>query len=388
MCRHPFAPGFFAALDQTPWAGWRPGQRGLEQAAAEELVALSLQLQRNEGRHCWAFSPSDFLAGVAGRLQQEAHQLRAADIDATPGGGELAGGAGEVYSSSMTMGGPSSNDHGDSNGAASGASSEELDKSIAGVVSLQPGLGYRFTVGWIDRLVVYWEQHVVPNLLPMGPGTRPLAVLELGCWEGRSSCYLLLRLAAHPASRLVCVDPFELLHAQFDKNRRAWQDNVSAAVTQLSSTLQRDSGSHVDAEADSPPADETIIAAVQPWPVAMESRAREVLGGGKVLLLQQTSREVLPWLLANEPGPGSFDLIYVDGSHMCADVLLDAMLAFELLSIGGMLVFDDYAWDRYGHNPACHPKQAVDAFLTVMGDRVRMVHKGYQVMVQKQDQAA
>ena len=88
-------------------------------------------------------------------------------------------------------------------------------------------------------------------------------------------------------------------------------------------------------------------------------------------------------MLLVEGGPSQFDLAYVDGSHLRADVLFDGLLAFQLLAVGGVLVFDDYHWDRYTHNAACHPREAVDALLAVMGDKLRLLHKGYQVMVQK-----
>lgn len=173
---------------------------------------------------------------------------------------------------------------------------------------------------------------------------RPLRIIEIGCWEGRSSCYLLLRLARHPESRLICVDPFDLLHLQFEANRVAWGNNIRAALRQLSSELPPLSAQMLGSDNDA----------------ASPSRRSQQIGGGKVQLLQESSKSALPWLLSNKPGAESFDLVYVDGSHMCADVLFDALLAFELLRPGGVIVFDDYEWDRYRHNPACHPKRAVD----------------------------
>ena len=36
-----------------------------------------------------------------------------------------------------------------------------------------------------------------------------------------------------------------------------------------------------------------------------------------------------------------YDIIYIDGSHEARDVLEDAVLAYRLLKIGGLLIFDD-----------------------------------------------
>ncbi|KAL4440416.1 hypothetical protein ABPG75_003417 [Micractinium tetrahymenae] len=40
LCRHPFLPAFFAALDETPWRGWRPRQTQVAEACAAEIGQL------------------------------------------------------------------------------------------------------------------------------------------------------------------------------------------------------------------------------------------------------------------------------------------------------------------------------------------------------------
>lgn len=57
-----------------------------------------------------------------------------------------------------------------------------------------------------------------------------------------------------------------------------------------------------------------------------------------------------------------FDLIYVDGSHHTNDVIIDAIKSFELLKIGGILIFDDYIWGYY-KNPMDNPAGAINSFL-------------------------
>ena len=57
----------------------------------------------------------------------------------------------------------------------------------------------------------------------------------------------------------------------------------------------------------------------------------------KVTKIKATSREALRKLPFE-----SYDLVYLDGSHMAADVLEDAVLSFPLLKPGGILIFDDY----------------------------------------------
>lgn len=44
---------------------------------------------------------------------------------------------------------------------------------------------------------------------------------------------------------------------------------------------------------------------------------------------------------------GLFDLAYIDGSHLRLDVLSDAVMCWALLREGGLMVLDDYEWDRW-----------------------------------------
>ena len=72
--------------------------------------------------------------------------------------------------------------------------------------------------------------------------------------------------------------------------------------------------------------------------------------------------------LIAERRPEPFDLVYIDGSHQAPDVLTDAVLAFQLLKVGGVMIFDDYLWsmDRPGtQDVLMMPKPAIDAFLNI-----------------------
>lgn len=77
-----------------------------------------------------------------------------------------------------------------------------------------------------------------------------------------------------------------------------------------------------------------------------------------------------------------FDVIYIDGSHRAADVLLDAALSWRLLKCDGLMIFDDYLWEM--DKPlAQRPQIAIDLFLEAYVPRLRVVHHGYQVAVQR-----
>ena len=77
-----------------------------------------------------------------------------------------------------------------------------------------------------------------------------------------------------------------------------------------------------------------------------------------------------------------FDFIYIDGSHIARDVLVDACMSWPLLKNNGIMVFDDYMW--MGSPLLLHrPKPAIDAFTSIFGQEMLIVHNGYQVAIQK-----
>lgn len=71
-----------------------------------------------------------------------------------------------------------------------------------------------------------------------------------------------------------------------------------------------------------------------------------------------------------------FDVIYVDGDHRAESALTDAVMAWRVLSKGGIMIFDDYAWEL-----GDGPRRAVDAFLSIFTPRV--IHKERQVFLEK-----
>ena len=127
----------------------------------------------------------------------------------------------------------------------------------------------------------------------------PCHLLEIGCFEGRSTRWLLDHIAVHPESTVSCVDIY-------------WQ------------------------------------------PLFLSN----MKGQFKVNLHEGPSRAILPTLPRQH-----FDFIYVDGSHETIDVLEDAVLSFRLLKTGGILGFDDYRWKNKERGQKRNvPKPAIDAF--------------------------
>ena len=68
----------------------------------------------------------------------------------------------------------------------------------------------------------------------------------------------------------------------------------------------------------------------------------------------------------------AFDFIYVDGSHLSTDVLVDLVLGFRLLNVGGLCICDDYLWEGQS-DPRHSPKMAIDAFSSIFSEQLQFV---------------
>jgi hypothetical protein len=102
----------------------------------------------------------------------------------------------------------------------------------------------------------------------------------------------------------------------------------------------------------------------------------------QVELIEKTSFEGL--LELHQRGVKA-DFIYVDGSHFAKDVLSDAVLGFELLNLGGVMLFDDAVSWRYGDHIQDSPKIAVDSFIQCNWNRLRVLEmpNGYQIAIKR-----
>ena len=80
----------------------------------------------------------------------------------------------------------------------------------------------------------------------------------------------------------------------------------------------------------------------------------------------------------------TFDVIYVDASHTADNVLRDAVLSWDLLKPGGVLIFDDYAY-RPAHPAELRPKEALDGFITAFRNELEVIKRGWHLTVKKKE---
>jgi len=160
-------------------------------------------------------------------------------------------------------------------------------------------------------------------------------LLEIGSFEGFSACYMLWRL---PDAQLTCIDTFagSVEHAVSDTDLATLEEVFMRNVTM------------VDA-----------------------SRVRTMVDDSRRALLDLAAEEQ------------RCDLVYVDGSHLGLDVLVDTALAWRLVTDGGFLVWDDYGWKGLGEDALLRPGPAIDAFLGLVEGKYELLRRDVQVAVRK-----
>jgi predicted O-methyltransferase YrrM len=193
--------------------------------------------------------------------------------------------------------------------------------------------GKTFTTDWAASHFFAWAE-----LLHRLRHT-PVRILEIGSWEGRSALFFLNYL---PQSRIVCIDTFA--------------GNVEHHLDPYFAELATKTESQFDANL-----------------AAVADRVEKIKG---------SSTRVLPELgVAGR----RFDLAYIDGSHLAADVYSDALLTWPMMEPGGIVIFDDYEWDAVPEPLPEHekPKLGIDMFLATLDGRYEELRRAYQLVIVK-----
>jgi predicted O-methyltransferase YrrM len=186
---------------------------------------------------------------------------------------------------------------------------------------------------WFSRNIPIWQA------IFQSAG-MPRAILEVGGYEGRSTVWMAENLLA-AGGELVVVDH--------------WRGGAEHGQVDMSEVEAR-----FDANLE-----------------VLRKRAPAV----RVAKVKAASADALARLLVDGRA-GTFDFIYVDGSHAAPDVLTDAALAYPLLRVGGLIAFDDYGWRRFADVNE-NPKAAIDAFTNVFWKQLALVSGGYQAFFRK-----
>ena len=194
---------------------------------------------------------------------------------------------------------------------------------------------YQYTKDWFAQAEQVW-----PQLIPLLPARKKF--LEVGSFEGRSTVWIVENMM-EDGGEIYCIDTWEGGEEHSAEDMSPAEDNFRHNRKLL---MDKYADRHITID---------------------KGTSLECLAG---------------WLTPSVVSKEIFDFIYIDGSHKAPDVLTDACMAWPLLKLEGLMVFDDYMWG----NPrdALHrPKIAIDAFTNIFGETAEIVHVGYQLVVRK-----
>ena len=176
--------------------------------------------------------------------------------------------------------------------------------------------------------------------------TSKITMIEVGCFEGQSTCYFLNTFLSHEKSKIYCIDTFSdsIEHSNEEKNNlyNKFIDNIKTTNNE----------------------DKVIIKKGHSFNKLCELNIQNIKA----------------------------DIIYIDGSHTASDVLADAVLSWKCCKIGGFIIFDDYLWDNLAHwkrsntvNILDSPKIAIDSFVNIHFDKLELCRgwTSYQFIIRK-----
>jgi predicted O-methyltransferase YrrM len=186
-----------------------------------------------------------------------------------------------------------------------------------------------FTVDWFTGNIPKFN-YVLSHL----KDASNVHALEIGSFEGRSSCWFLDNIFYGKDSTLTCIDTWEGSMENSEEQKSNLWEIFSSNINQYAPD--------------------------------------------RVVVKRGFSRERL-----RDPDLKKYDFIYIDGSHTTRDVLGDAVLCFDLLKVGGIMTFDDYLWNLYPENPLYNPRTGIDAFLICYQDRYILLERDKQVTIKK-----
>lgn len=194
------------------------------------------------------------------------------------------------------------------------------------------GYDYRFSEDWFSLNIDIWLFHLGKYI------NQECHALEIGCYEGRATTWLLDNILINKKSSIEVIDTF---------GGSSWETGMShirGYEEKIYSNFMHNMHYH-------------------------QNKVKINVGeSGKIL--KTINKE--------------FDIIYIDGSHRAPDVLTDAVLAHDLLKQGGIVIFDDYLWqDPQNLLPENSPKLAIDCFYNVFCNYYEIIHSAYQIMMTK-----
>lgn len=190
---------------------------------------------------------------------------------------------------------------------------------------------YKYTKNW------FINSELRHNIHKFVSPIKKYKILEIGCYEGLSSCFFSDTLLDNPNSELHCVDPY--------------LNSGSEDASRLGITTE-----HVDQTTRS-----TFLYNIS------NSKSYK-----KIKFHNVTSEKFF------KDNRHTYDIIYIDGCHEPEYIIHDITEGIKVLNSGGIIWMDDYQGNTTGRGKC---SIYMDQVLNLFKGKYTVIHRGYQLAV-------
>lgn len=168
---------------------------------------------------------------------------------------------------------------------------------------------------------------------------KKLNIMEIGAYEGEATSWFLRNLMSNKESKIYAIDTFkgspEYIDTDFSVIKKTFFKNI-----------------------------------------------KETKRDNQVIVMEMMSFTALNKLIYEKKMINQFDIIFIDASHEANDVIMDAVLAWNLLKVNGVLIFDDYKWKKIIQKNY-RPALAIDSFIAIFKPEIEVLNIGWQFILRK-----
>lgn len=186
-------------------------------------------------------------------------------------------------------------------------------------------MNYKYSQSW------FLDSEIKNKLVYFLDKSKENRILEIGCFEGLSSIFFADNFLDNQHSCLTCVDPFLTIdnndHSSFLQNNEECNFDFNIATCK-----------HSD----------------------------------KIIIHKITSDQFF------ENNNQTYNVIYIDGSHLCEYIKRDMENSFRVLENNGIMWMDDYQG-----GDGIQIKNTMDEFLEKYNGQYELIHTGYQLAIKK-----